>query len=69
MSQKSASDNYQYLYQDHWVQGRAVKKGRRDCESRYQVIREKLNQLKQPFTVLDIGACSGYFSFRIAEEF
>ncbi|MFC7322624.1 class I SAM-dependent methyltransferase [Halobacillus campisalis] len=57
------------MYQDVWVKGKVVKKGKRECEKRYKKIKEQLNRIKQPFTVLDIGADSGYFSFRIAEDF
>jgi hypothetical protein len=52
-------------YQDIWINGR-VKKGVRECESRYNAIVELLP--KKPFTLLDIGANLGYFSFRIAAE-
>jgi 2-polyprenyl-3-methyl-5-hydroxy-6-metoxy-1,4-benzoquinol methylase len=64
------------LYQDVWVKGRRIIKGERDCEGRYAAIRHELRRLGFPgkngdrsFTVLDIGAASGYFSFRLAEEF
>ena len=50
------------MYQDIWIKGRVIKKGKRECENRY-------NKIKKPFTVLDIGANYGYFSFRIAEDF
>lgn len=55
-------------YQDHWVKGRLVKRGRRSCEQRYVAIKAALNDLPRPFYVLDLGAHSGYFSFRLAEE-
>ena len=64
------------MYQDVWVKGRVIIKGVRDCEGRYMAIRNELRRLgfpgkngDRPFTVLDIGAGSGYFSFRLAEEF
>jgi hypothetical protein len=52
-------------YQDIWLNGK-VKKGVRECESRYNAILPLLP--KKPFTLLDIGANLGYFSFRIASE-
>jgi len=56
-------------YQDIWKKGKLVEAGERDCESRYQEIRELAKLYKRPFTVLDIGANCGYFSIRLAEEF
>lgn len=56
-------------YQDQWVKGRNVGAGVRECESRYEALRPLLSQYTRPFTVLDLGASLGYFSFRIAEEF
>ena len=55
-------------YQDIWIKG-AVTPGIRECAARYPVIKKVLEQYKRPFTVLDIGANLGYFSFRIAEDF
>lgn len=57
------------MYQDIWVKGKLFKKGSRECAARYEHIKKYLNKLDKPFTVLDIGANSGYFSFRIAEDF
>lgn len=57
------------LYQDAWVKGRAVEKGGRECEFRYEAIRKVIKKLNRPIKVLDIGANMGYFSFRLAEEF
>lgn len=56
-------------YQDQWVKGRNVAVGVRECDSRYEAIRPLLAQYTRPFTVLDLGASLGYFTFRIAEEF
>jgi len=55
-------------YQDIWIKG-SVTPGVRECAARYPVIKKVLEQYKRPFTVLDIGANLGYFSFRIAEDF
>ena len=57
------------MYQDLWVKGKMIEKGTRECENRYNKIKEVLNRFNKHFTVLDIGACLGYFSFRIAEDF
>jgi len=56
-------------YQDQWVKGRNVGTGVRECASRYEALRPLLAKYTRPFTVLDLGASLGYFSFRIAEEF
>ncbi|WP_430788230.1 class I SAM-dependent methyltransferase [Virgibacillus flavescens] len=59
------------MYQDIWVKGKVIQKGRRECDNRYNKIKEYLTKyhFNEPFTVLDIGANFGYFSFRIAEDF
>ena len=56
-------------YQDRWVAGRTAKIGQRECVSRYQAIRDILDLYTRPFTVLDLGASEGYFSFRISEDY
>ncbi|SFJ77535.1 Methyltransferase domain-containing protein [Halobacillus dabanensis] len=58
-----------FVYQDIWVKGKLVKKGLRECVNRYEKIKEKMMEWDDPFTVLDLGANNGYFSFRIAEDF
>ena len=57
-------------YQDVWIRGKLVKKGRRSCEGRFEAIRDYMQRTrkKHPLTVLDLGANAGYFSFRLAEE-
>lgn len=58
------------IYQDVWVNGKVRQKGIRGCDAdRYEVIREHCKQYTRPFTILDIGACLGYFSFRLSTEF
>ena len=57
------------LYQDAWVKGRAVEKGGRECEFRFEAIRKVVKKINRPIKVLDIGANMGYFSLRLAEEF
>lgn len=57
-------------YQDVWINGKIVARGEGpDCQTRYQAIKPLLDTYKRPFTVLDIGAAEGYFSFRIASEY
>lgn len=56
-------------YQDTWVKGKKVRSGERDCAPRYEVIRDVAARFNRPFTVLDIGANLGYYSFRLAEDF
>ncbi len=56
-------------YQDEWIRGKVAVKGERECEHRYSVIKSFLQHFQEPFTLLDIGANIGYFSFRIAEDF
>jgi len=58
------------IYQDVWINGKVRQEGIRDCKIRYAAIYEHCKQYskKRYFTVLDIGACLGYFSFRLASE-
>lgn len=56
------------VYQDVWVKGVLVKRGTRDSEERYNAVAGILRRYRRPFTVLDIGANEGYFSYRIASE-
>jgi 2-polyprenyl-3-methyl-5-hydroxy-6-metoxy-1,4-benzoquinol methylase len=74
------SANYEYLkpkylipnheqYQDIIINGVVVSHGSRECATRYEAIKEVLKNYTRPFTVLDIGASQGYFSFRIAHDF
>lgn len=57
------------VYQDVYLKGRVVRHGTRSSEERYQAVARALRRYQRPFTVLDIGANQGYFSFRIAHEF
>jgi SAM-dependent methyltransferase len=57
------------VYQDVYLKGRVVRHGTRSSEERYQAVAQALQRYRRPFTVLDIGANQGYFSFRIAHEF
>ncbi len=57
------------MYQDLWIKGESVKKGARECESRFNAIAQILEKIPGPLRVLDFGGHTGYFSFRIAERF
>ena len=56
-------------YQTRWVRGKADGNGVRECADRYEIIKSVAKQFNRPFTVLDIGANLGYFSFRLMEDF
>lgn len=56
-------------YQPTWRDGSVLAAGERDCADRYEPIRDLLATIDGPFTVLDLGANSGYFSARIADDF
>lgn len=55
-------------YQPVWDNGKTVGASRRDAEGRYNAIAGYLEGLDR-FRALDLGAHSGYFSMRLAEEF
>jgi hypothetical protein len=57
------------IYQDILVNGEVAQVGVRECAARYEPIKAFLSQYRRPFTVLDLGANFGYFSFRIAQDF
>lgn len=56
-------------YQDIWVKGKLIKKGVREVESRYNIIKAEASKFNRPFTVLDIGSNLGYFAVRLTEDF
>lgn len=56
-------------YQDIIVNNQVISQGIRESATRYAAIKEHLNNYKRPFTILDIGAAQGYFSFRTAHDF
>lgn len=58
------------VYQDRLGEdGQVLEAGYRECADRYEVVRQAVEGLRRPFTVLDLGASSGYFSIRLTEEF
>jgi len=56
-------------YQDVWEDGKVMVKGARECSLRWAAIKTLMNSYNRHFTVLDIGASEGYFSFRAMQEF
>ncbi|MFZ4099894.1 MAG: hypothetical protein ACOYKZ_06180 [Chlamydiia bacterium] len=56
-------------YQDIFVNGEVVKSGTQICDQRYQLIRPILDRYQRKFSVLDLGALEGYFSWRIATDY
>jgi len=56
-------------YQETWVRGPAPGiPAQRPCADRYEVIRTICERYTRPFSVFDLGANLGYFSFRLAED-
>lgn len=56
-------------YQPEWVRGRERGDHQRDCAARYEPIRALCETFARPFSVFDLGANLGYFSFRLASDF
>lgn len=56
-------------YQDIIIKNQVFREGYQRCDERYELIRPILDRYKRKFSVLDIGAMEGYFSFRIAEDY
>lgn len=56
-------------YQDVIIHNQIFRKGPQNCMDRYELIRPILDRYERKFSVLDIGAMEGYFSFRIAEDY
>lgn len=62
------------MYQDVWTPEDGVLiKGDRECESRWEVIRDavykRMKHRKGHFSILDLGAAQGYFGFRCLDHF
>ena len=70
--------NYSYLdiaklgheqYQDIVINGKVVQKAthnHNDCETRFQIINNFLKKYNRPFTMIDLGASQGYYTFKSA---
>ncbi len=57
------------IYQDIVIEDQIYPIGTDVCEPRYDLIKPVLDRYERPFTVLDLGAAQGYFSFRIANDY
>ncbi len=57
------------IYQDLVVGHTIYRIGTDVCDTRYALIRRVLDGLPDGFSVLDLGAAQGYFSFRTATEY
>ena len=57
------------VYQDLFIGGETYRVGTDECESRYELIKPVLDIYDRAFSVLDVGAAQGYFSFRIAQDY
>ncbi len=62
--------NSSLVYQDIIMRGKTLFQGINICDNRYSIIKPILDGFQEkPFSVLDVGAAQGYFSFRIANDF
>lgn len=61
--------DYPSSYQDILVNNEVIKIGTNICEERFELLRPIFDRYQKPFSMLDIGACEGYFSFRAATEY
>lgn len=57
------------IYQDVFVHNQLIIKGLNLCDERYNLIKPVFDLFQTSFSVLDIGAAQGYFSFRIAFDY
>lgn len=57
------------IYQDVVIGKEIYPIGTDLCEPRYDLIRPILNSYNTPFSLFDLGAAQGYFSFRIARDY
>ena len=59
-------------YQDIIINNEIIKKATRnraESELRFRIIQDILDRYMRPFTMLDIGASQGYYSFRTAHNY
>ncbi len=54
------------IYQDVELNGEIIAKGKRDCEARWNLIKDHITRHE---TILDIGSSLGYFSKKIAQTY
>ncbi len=62
-------ETYPKHYQDICIGEEIFSIGHNICEQRFELIKPVLESFDNSFSVLDLGACEGYFSFRIARQF
>lgn len=60
---------YPTSYQDIIVENKTILLGTNICPPRYELIKPILNLYNRPFSLLEIGAAQGYFSFNIAHDY
>jgi ubiquinone/menaquinone biosynthesis C-methylase UbiE len=60
---------YNQIQQDILINNEIIAFGTDHCASRYELIKPVLNRYHGHFSVLDVGAAQGYFSFSIARDF
>lgn len=58
-------NNYSGEYQDIEIKGDLLKKGKRECANRWEIIKP---HIKPNSAVVDIGSFHGYFGIKIARE-
>jgi hypothetical protein len=63
------TNSIQGWYQDSVINGKIVEKGERSCSPSYLVLKQIFDKYQRPFTVLDLGAAQGFFSFMTAHEY
>lgn len=56
------------MYQPLWIDGQTVGDAKRDAVTRYEAIAGRLGYLPSGFRAVDVGAHSGYFAYRMADE-
>lgn len=57
-------------YQDIFFRGEIINSNHVcRCDNRFAIIKRYCKKLKEPFTILDLGAAQGYFCFRLTHEF
>lgn len=64
-------DGYEQ-YQDIYLNGKVIRKAskyERHEDARYAILDSVLSKYERPFTMLDVGASQGYFTFRSAEKY
>jgi hypothetical protein len=70
MTEESFLRKYSHsIYQDVLVKNQIIAVGTDHCALRYDLIKPILSHYDKAFSVLDLGAAQGYFSFSIAQDF